>query len=438
MPNNEIFCSSPWYELHIYWDGSLAFCCHATPRVPYDLSLKKTYNIKNMSVKEWYDSEAMRKARLHVLSDQQWDHCNRCWHEENVGLSSRRHRSNQKAVIFRQNFKDSFDQSPGYENFKHSIENNGAYDGMPVDLHIDLGNYCNLACKMCNPYASSRIASQHTQWGILDVSTQDWTADQEVWDRFKHEIVAVKKLKNVHFMGGETLIQPRFLELVDFLIENNRTDVSISFVTNGTTYNDGLIDKLKLFPRVGIEVSIETMDRLNDYVRQGTDTVEVIKNIGRYLSECNGSSITVTLRPAPGLLTIKSYWQVIEYALQNNLIVKSNLCTEPEFLHLDILPAEVKKTYKAYYQDLYQRWQLENVKFAIDANESDPNNFRAVAKNQITQILNMLDAPEPENCEALRTQLVQHLNRWDPVYKFNARELYPELRDMLDKHGYNV
>jgi hypothetical protein len=129
---------------------------------------------------------------------------------------------------------------------------------------------------------------------------------------------------------------------------------------------------------------------------------------------------------------------VIEYALTNGLLIKSNLCTDPEFLHMNILPNDVKQQYKKSYQDLYERWQLDQLEFSVDSNESDPNNFRAVAKNQIIQVINMLDSTAPENSETLHQQLVQHLNRWDPVYKLDARELYPELGPLLDKHGYCV
>lgn len=436
MPNQDIFCNSPWYELHIYWDGTLAFCCHATPSVPYDLAQKPVYNIRNMTIREWYNSPAMKQSRLRMLSDQRWNHCARCWHEESVALTSRRHRSNQKSVIFRQNFQDSFEQSPGFDKFQHSADNQGDYDGLPIDLHIDLGNYCNLACKMCNPYASSRIATQYRKWGILDQSTEDWTVDPVVWDRFVNELVGIQSLKNIHFMGGETLIQPRFQQLIDFLVANNRTDICISFVTNGTVYDHDLVQKLKRFERVGIEVSIESMDHVNEYVRQGTDVAKVVDHINRYCTESNGSSITVTLRPAPGLLTVKSYWQVIEFALQQKLLIKSNLCTDPEFLHMSILPTHIKALYQQQYQDLWNRWDLSSVDFTLDSNESDPNNYRAVAKNQTIQIMNMLDQPAPEHCKSLYAQLVAHLSRWDPVYGLDARTVYPELSEILDQYGY--
>ena len=163
-----------------------------------------------MSIRDWYSSEPMRQARERMFSSDRWNFCNRCWYEEQVGTSSRRHRSNQKSVIFRENFQDSFEQSPGYPKFTDPN-----FAGMPIDLHVDLGNYCNLACKMCNPEASSRIASQHKIWKMSDSVPVDWTTDQAAWERFLAELVTIPGLKNLHFMGGETLIQPRFEEYLN-------------------------------------------------------------------------------------------------------------------------------------------------------------------------------------------------------------------------------
>ena len=97
---------------------------------------------------------------------------------------------------------------------------------------------------------------------------------------------------------------------------------------------------------MGIEVSIETIDAHNAYQRQGTDTALVLENIDQYLTHCNGTSITVALRPAPSALTIGYYTQVLQYALDKNLIVKSNLCYDPRFLSAEILPESVKQQYQ--------------------------------------------------------------------------------------------
>ena len=110
----------------------------------------------------------MRRMRVAMHSDTPINFCSRCQHDEEIGGTSRRHRSNQKSVIFTSAFEPSFEQSPGFKHFDHSKNNQGHTNTYPVDLHIDLGNFCNLACKMCNARASSTIASQHVKWKIKE------------------------------------------------------------------------------------------------------------------------------------------------------------------------------------------------------------------------------------------------------------------------------
>jgi hypothetical protein len=237
-------------------------------------------------------------------------------------------------------------------------------------------------------------------------------------------------------MGGETLIQPRFEELIDFLIAHNRTDICISFVTNGTVYNDRLIQKLKQFTRVGLEVSIETLAESNAYIRQGTDTDLVLANIKKYQAKSNNDSITVTLRPAPNLFSARDYWQVIQLALDQQLIIKSTICTDPKFLSIEALPYTIRQGYVANYRQLLDTYRLTDV--ATDYNESDPHNYRLVARNQIVQMLAMLTAPDPVNQKVLLTQLCQHIQAWDQVYGYDARTLYPEMLELLTGYGYAV
>jgi hypothetical protein len=127
-----------------------------------------------------------------MFGDEKLSICSRCYFEEEHGDTSRRHRSNQKSVIFtNKNFHESYDQSPGWNKFEHSKLNQGSYSGVPIDLHIDLGNYCNLTCKMCWPKASSSIASQYVKWGIKDAKQyigNDWTRDDDVWNRVLTEL----------------------------------------------------------------------------------------------------------------------------------------------------------------------------------------------------------------------------------------------------------
>jgi len=429
VPNSNIFCNTPWYELHIYWDGSLGICCQEAHKL-YD---DDSYNIATTTIAEWFNSDPVRHFRQGVLGERPVSACTRCYQEESVGGNSRRIKSNQKSVIFQQAFEDSFEQSPGRQHFDQS----GITDTHPIDIHVDLGNYCNLACKMCNAQASSTIASQQVKWGI-ESSKQylgsDWTQDQQVWDSFLKQLLDIPKLNNIHFMGGETLLTRRFEDLVDHMIAHNRLDVCFSFVTNGTTFKPALMSKLKKFRRVGIEVSIETVDAHNVYQRQGTDNQLVMTNLDRYLDMCNGSSITLTARPAVSALTIGYFPGLLEYCLDNNLIVKSLLVTNPRFLNAVILPDAVKQQYLGHYQTLVDR--LDSVQVPEDYNASDPNNHVMIVKEQVQMCMNILRQPEPADAEQQRRLMVEHCRKWDQVYGYDARSLYPELAEIWTQYDY--
>lgn len=439
MANSNVFCNTPWYEAHIYWDGSLGICCQETDRVYENTQFHRSkFNIKNMRLTEWFNSEPAQQFRLSLLGNRRTAICNRCYHEEGHGGTSRRHRANQKSVIFtRTAFDESFQQSPGYDHFIHSRDNAGHTNTFPIDLHIDLGNYCNLACKMCGPQASTKIASQLVKWHQADAEDflgVDWTKDPVVWQRFLSDLVAIPKLKNIHLMGGETVLQPKFEEMLDWFIENKKFDVSWSFVTNGTHYRQSIVDKLKRFQRVGIEVSIETVSPRNAYVRQGTNTAEVLNNIRRYQRACSSSNISVTIRPAISLLTIGHYYTLLDFCLVHKLLIKSLLVTEPKFLDAKLLPESIKQLYLNDLDKLKQH--LNEVKVGHDYNESDPNLYLQSIKVQLNQLESILKTPTPHNSQTLLEQMVRHCERWDEVYGYDAREIYPELKEIWSEHGY--
>lgn len=435
MPDKNIFCNVPWYGLHIYWDGSFGACCSEDHKIYHESSSE--YNITRMSIRDWYNSEPLKKFRLDILRSRQLSACRGCYLEEAHGGHSRRLKDNQKSVIFTKAFEDSFEQSPGYKHFQHSIDTDGFTDTMPIDMHINLGNFCNLACKMCSHEASSTIASQEVKWGIVESKRYlgvDWTQNDTVWNNFKHQLLEIPNLNNIHFMGGETLLTDRVEDLVDTMIEHQRFDLCFSFVTNGTVFKPVLMDKLKAFKRVGIEVSVETLTEHNAYQRQGTKTSEVLENISRYRGWCNESSITVTLRSAPSLLTIGYYDTLLRYALQQGLLIKSNLCYNPKFLYAINLPEKIKTQYAKNYQAIIS--ELDSVKTNNDFNASDPHNYRMSVKQEAEMCLQLLATPAPIDAEQQLKDMVDHCRKWDQVYQLDARALYPELQEIWDRYAY--
>jgi uncharacterized Fe-S cluster-containing radical SAM superfamily protein len=430
VPDQQIFCNTPWYELHIYWDGSLGICCQEDHKL-YDSD--QQYNIAHMSIADWFNSEPVQNFRQQILGDTPVSACRRCWVHEEVGGHSRRIKTNQKSAIFMQAFLPSFEQSPGRKHFDAS----GITSTHPVDIHVDLGNYCNLACKMCGPQASSVIASQQVQWGIKSskqyVGT-DWTKNKTVWNSFLQQLLDIPGLNNIHLMGGETLLTNRFEQLVDHMIAHDRFDVCFSFVTNGTIFKPHLMKKLSKFRRVGIEVSIEAMDEHNAYQRQGTNTAQVLENIEQYRLCCNESSITVTVRPTVSLLTIGYLPDLLQYCLDKQLVIKSLIVTDPAFLNPTILPPATKGRYLKKYQLLSQ--QLSEVQVPTDYNASNPNNYAMVVKEHIEMCVTILNTATPDDVQEYYKELVTHCQKWDQIYGYDAKKLYPELSMIWDQYDY--
>jgi hypothetical protein len=120
--------------------------------------------------------------------------------------------------------------------------------------------------------------------------------------------------------------------------------------------------------------------------------------------------------------------------LQNKFIVKSNMIDGPQYLNIIVLPDHIKAAYLPAFDQLLE--ELAAVNATADYNASDPNNVSQVIKDQVTQCRVALLTPQPSDADQQLDQLVQQCKKWDQVYKLNAREIYPELAEIWDRHGY--
>jgi len=429
MANQNVFCNVPWTNLHVYWDGSFGACC-SEKHAPHT-NLEK-YNLKRMTVSEWYSAEPMQLMRAKIKTENPLSQCIGCYREESVGYESRRIKENFKSVIFtEQAFDRSYLQGPMYEIFESD-----EITRQPIDWHVDLGNECNLACKMCNPRASSRISSIFTKWQLIDQSAnQNWTQDPVAWQNFLDSIMSVPNLNRLHFMGGEPLLNKRFPELLDFLLENRRQSISISFVTNGTIMNQGLVDRLKRFRSCDIEISIESVEANNHYIRQLSDTDTVLDNI-KLLHAQQTDQFHVVLRSVPQLLNINNYHRYILWAWNMGLPIQGIPLINPRYLQVSVLPFEFRQTLVQNYQTVKDQISPDNI-----VGLSTGRNVGVLGttlRRECDAMIRMLQQPEPENVAELRVELAKWLQRWDQEFGLNAHDFYPEYREFLDAIQYQI
>jgi sulfatase maturation enzyme AslB (radical SAM superfamily) len=431
MSNQKIFCNVPWTNLHVYWDGSYGVCC-SERQAPHTEPEK--YNLKTTSIVDWYNSVPMTQVREQIKGDAALPMCASCYKEEANGYESRRIKENFKTVIFtEQAFQRSYKQSTYIKDFETS---DNTTTRLPIDWHVDFGNECNFACKMCNPRASSKISAQYVKWGLQDSSSNsNWTLNDASWENFKQSVLLVKDLNRIHFMGGEPLLNKKFRPLLEFLLEN-KPNLSVSFVNNGSLITDDLIEILKKFKSCDVEVSLESISKNNEYIRQGADTALILANIQK-LKQAESDTFKVVLRSVPQLLNVNNYDEYIKYAWDNQISIQGIPLTNPRYLQISVLPISIRDSLKPKYQELRDSFS-DRQEFTTIITGRNVSGLAQQLRRECDAIIAMLSAPEPTNIVELQQELSQWLIRWDREYKLDAKLYYPEYCEFLESIGYNV
>jgi sulfatase maturation enzyme AslB (radical SAM superfamily) len=437
MADSKIFCNVPWTNTHIYWDGSFGVCCSETGK-PYTDNQRDYYNLSNMTVSDWYKSKPINDIRTAITGKEKLSICRICYHEESLRHESRRIKENFKSVIFTDHaFDKSYKQSPWFNKFESDQYNTTPQP--PLDWHVDLGNECNLSCKMCSPAASSQIFNRYVNWGLTVDRRKNWTNDETSWNNFLISIDN-SSINRLHFMGGEPMINKRLFQIIDYLLDKNRTNISISFVTNGTILNQDFVNKLKLFKSCDIEISLESVDKNNNYIRQGPEsTTNLVKpNIEKLISQ-QTNTFKIVMRSVPQLLNVNNYHQYILWAWQKQVSIQSIPLITPNYLSILVLPAIIRKEFVENYKKVKDIIQKEsNRTFSTIATGRDTSRLDIQLIKECDSIISILLEPEPVNIKLLQTELAIWLIRWDKEFNLNAYDYYPEYTEFLQSIGYEI
>lgn len=142
-------------------------------------------------------------------------------------------------------------------------------------LHLDLANECNLNCVYC-------YVDRNAIAGI-NMNTSDWL-----------EVISQAEemgIRNFIISGGEPLIFPGFLEILD-KIESIQAQVVL--MTNLTDVSKKNLDALINSPSIQeIITSLDGFDKGHNIARPPSDWKKVIKNITRIKKEKSGCKLCI-------------------------------------------------------------------------------------------------------------------------------------------------
>lgn len=216
-------------------------------------------NLKDNTIEEIKNTELVKQVQKNMIDGVWHPGCIRCKErEDQIGVSVR-------------------------QGVYKTIPAN--YEGKILYLEYNSTNTCNLACVMCSPAWSSHWVEFKKRHGWLEWKDETNSfpphvilpIEMKVAENFVNQ-VDLTEIQTIWLKGGEPFLNKENILLFEHLDKIGvLPNVKVWMTTNGTVYNDDLLDLLAKAQSVSITVSIDGHGELNRYIRW-SDTNHEISN----------------------------------------------------------------------------------------------------------------------------------------------------------------
>ena len=340
--NKKTFCSAPWTQIRIDWDGKFRPCCEINIENS-KFAGQKTFSIHDSTVDQYMTSDYLQYMKQQLGSDNYISECQHCWNKENQKIQSLRQTLNNTVTRNRGNqientwIKLFVDKSQDYRDYNI------------ISADVKLSNICNFACAMCNPVSSSRIHSEwKSQQSVSFVQEKllynptyfsDIIDNYQTQKGYQHLRDILKfNLKHLKLLGGEPLLDRELFRVLDEVSKEQKKNISLHFVTNGSQNIINVKQKLYEYQEVTFTVSLEGTHDMQDYTRNGSNWSEIECNI----LQAQEQGIKLTINHTLQALSVTHLDKLLFWCSQHNLPISFGLLEQPDYLRLAVLPVSVK------------------------------------------------------------------------------------------------
>jgi organic radical activating enzyme len=364
-------------------------------------------NAKTQSLMEIVNGEQMKQLRLDMINDVTNSECTNCYEQEKVNIKSSRQTMNST-------------YSDHYEESLANTTLDGAVNEFKMRyFDIRFSNICNFKCRTCGSAFS-------TQWEQEDIKSNvvyARTIPKNDNPKFLQEVVdQIQYMEMAYFAGGEPLITEEHYILLEEMIRQGRTDISLRYNTNlsNMKFKDkDLFGLWKHFDKkIDIYASIDHYGERAEYIRHGTDWAVVEENFINAKKMPNIKLQANTVLSLFNLLTIHEFYQ---YLIDKQLYTPTDSTyslwnmSHPTFLSSHILPNEYKIRGK------------ESLEKFIDT--LNKNNFNEDHKSQPKQSLAWLSFQD--TWEQNKDEFRREIHRIDNLRGEDFSKTFPELAGLL-------
>ena len=277
-------CMLPWISIETSPLGTTRPCCLADDEIVDETGRKYDLNETNLEVV--YHSQYMQDLRQQFRRGEKPNTCKRCWDEEAAGRDSKR-------IHTRVRLKELYPQVDWANDNPDQL--------WFVDLK--LGNICNLKCRICGSWSSSKWAEEEMAYLPSEVDKKSHIAytwlRQGAWPRktttfWDNMRDLIPNIRYFEFTGGEPWMIEEHKDLLKFACQTGHAGhIDIHYNTNATQWDTTLFDLWAEFGRVDVAFSIDNVGDRFEYERYGArwdranEIIDVVNNMTNRSSHGN-------------------------------------------------------------------------------------------------------------------------------------------------------
>lgn len=265
-------CINSYKSIRFSNNGHAVLCCKS------NIMLRdhndELCSIEKHTMMDALNSKTAIEIREALENGIEHPNCKQCWDEESAGLVSKRILDYHQA-----------EKKWGKEYaLDETVE--------PGLLEINLGTLCNLKCRICGPWASSRWNKEYLDYTDPEKREEvreqikGWAGegkfedDSKTWENLETVLPFVKE---IDMYGGEPFMIAKQWEVLKKSVEMGYAkDQILHFNTNGTLYEEKNIEILKNFKHVEISVSIDGTGEQFEYQRYLAKWDQVCENLKKF------------------------------------------------------------------------------------------------------------------------------------------------------------
>jgi molybdenum cofactor biosynthesis enzyme MoaA len=303
------YCALPFNHVTVNPRGDYQICCkHSVP-------VEHRKNINFVSPEEWQKNQYLNEVRNSFEQGLEHPGCNRCWHHENLNVSSLRQEQAHEYQIL------------GAKHFQQKL----------LNVELSVGNLCNLSCIMCNETSSSAILSENRRLNIARHDQREFTWSDTAFTHVEQMLATSPPVVNLR--GGEPMYNKKILDLVNKFSSKDLSRTLLHITTNATYWSEEWQTALAKFRLVRIMLSIDAVDELYEYIRYPAQFSQVENNVKKIIANKNiNPVIHVTVQN----LNIASIGKLIAWSKKMNIYMMLELLTYPKNLQITNLPNHLK------------------------------------------------------------------------------------------------